>query len=74
MSSKKEIEKFGFERCEFNDECDFCKTPKRGSYARMIRHAESSAETDYYICGKCASEIIESGTFEGAYDTRVIFK
>lgn len=72
MKTKKEIERFGYERCDFNDECDLCKDPKGGSYARMSRPAESSPEVDYYICGKCASKIIEDKKLSCAYDARMI--
>jgi hypothetical protein len=71
MKSKEEIEKFGYERCDFDDECDLCKNPEGGSYAKMIKHAESNEECDYYICGKCASKVIENGKFEAAYDVRI---
>lgn len=71
---KQEIEAFGYERCDFNDECDLCNDPKQGTYARMIRHAESHSEADYYICGKCASKIIDDGKFSCAYEARINYK
>jgi hypothetical protein len=67
MATQQEIEDFGFERCDFDDECDFCITPQQGSYAKMSR-SECGAEAEYYICGKCASEIIKEGKAESAHD------
>lgn len=69
--AEKKIEEFGYERCDFDDECDLCGNPEGGSYARMIRHAESDSEADYYICGKCAMKIINDGVFDSAYSARL---
>lgn len=44
----------GLELCEFNDECDFCKDPMGGSYARLVRNPMDVTETEFYICGTCA--------------------
>ena len=74
MKSKKEIEAFGYERCEFNDECDLCNKPQHGTYARMSRPAESNPEADYYICGKCASRVMKDGKFTCAYEARLNYK
>lgn len=41
------------ERCEFDDECDYCSKPRKGSYASMCRGSDF-VETNFYICGKCA--------------------
>jgi hypothetical protein len=43
------------ERCGFDDECEYCKNPDGGSYAKMIRVPMENAEVDFYICGRCAS-------------------
>lgn len=43
------------ERCDFDDECDHCKTPSGGSYANMIRVPMENPEVYFYICGRCAS-------------------
>lgn len=42
------------EICEFDDECDFCKSPEDGTYAKLNRVPEDVTETEFYICGKCA--------------------
>lgn len=43
------------ERCNFDDECDHCKNPEGGSYAKMVRIPMENPEVDFYICGRCAS-------------------
>lgn len=47
-----------YHKCEFNDECERCDTPKKGSYAVGYTNDESGEEVDYYICGKCAESCI----------------
>jgi hypothetical protein len=47
-----------YHRCEFNDECESCDTPEKGSYAVGYMNDESGEEVDYYICGKCATSTI----------------
>ena len=47
------IEILGLERCEFDDECDYCKDPKHGSYAKIYYPGDDNPETEYYICGGC---------------------
>lgn len=42
------------ERCEFDDECDFCKDPQLGMYCSLNHIPEDVTETEYYKCGKCA--------------------
>lgn len=59
LLSQQEIEKH-FEKCEFDDECDFCDNPEHGSYAKIDYIPEDVAETDFYICGKCASVKLEN--------------
>lgn len=44
------IEKY-FDRCRFDDECNFCNDPQLGSYAQM---SYSEDLVDFYVCGKCA--------------------
>lgn len=59
LLSQEEIEKH-FELCEFDDECDFCDNPEHGTYAKIDYIPEDVAETDFYICGKCASVRLEN--------------
>ena len=47
-----------FDKCDFDDECDFCDNPQNGSYAKLYHEPEGVTEAEYYICGKCASENI----------------
>ena len=47
-----------FDKCDFDDECDFCDNPSNGTYAKLYHEPEGVTETEYYICGKCASEAI----------------
>lgn len=43
------------EKCEFDDECDFCTNPKGGTFVRS--HGGYEYYDDYYwICGKCFTE------------------
>lgn len=44
----------GLERCDFDDECEFCSHPKGGSYALISGYYEP--EVDYYICGHCVKK------------------
>lgn len=44
--------KGGLELCDFDDECEFCRSPKKGTYASISGYEQP--ETDFYICGKCA--------------------
>ena len=44
--------KGGLDLCTFDDDCDFCKTPKKGTYVSMSGYEQP--EADFYICGKCA--------------------
>ena len=53
MTKKEAVEYLHLERCEFDDECDFCDKPEGGSYCRLVHIPEMGTETDYYICGKC---------------------
>lgn len=56
---QEEIEKH-FQRCEFDDECDFCPSPEGGSYVSMSPSGDGiDAEANFYICGKCAPAKIE---------------
>lgn len=50
----------GLERCEFDDECDFCDSPSEGSYCRLSHNAEDVTETAFYICGQCARAALDA--------------
>jgi hypothetical protein len=64
--SPQEIEKH-YERCEFDDECDFCETPEGESYVSMSPGCDGvDAEANYYICGKCAPAKIEKDLKDAA--------
>ena len=52
MNREDKIQQFGLERCEFGDECDFCKDPSGGSWCKLAT-SESGTETEYYVCGTC---------------------
>jgi len=43
----------GLERCEFDDECEFCSEPEGGVFTRLIHNAEDCTEAEFYICGSC---------------------
>lgn len=47
---------YGLEKCDFDDECDFCKNPEGGSWAALYHVPEDVTETRYYICRKCILE------------------
>ena len=47
-----------FDKCDFDDDCDFCDNPSNGTYAKLYHEPEGVTEAEYYICGKCASEAI----------------
>jgi hypothetical protein len=58
--SKKEIESIGLVSCELgNDACNFCDRPENGVYAQMT--GLESADIAYFICGRCAIDVIKSG-------------
>jgi len=48
----------GLERCEFDDECDFCNAPEQGVFTRLIHNVEDTTEAEFYICGGCLWNII----------------
>lgn len=50
-------------RCTFDGECDFCKKPKKGSYVLMSCGSDYE-ETEYYVCGKCATKRHYKGSIE----------
>ena len=56
--SQEEIEKY-FIRCEFDDTCNVCDDPQGGSYAIGYSNNECGCEVDYYICGKCATLVVQ---------------
>ncbi len=45
----------GYEKCSFEDDCDFCAKPEFGSWVELLRG--DIVEALHYKCGKC---IIES--------------
>ncbi len=47
------IEALGLDRCQFDDECDYCDKPENGIYVKMYHPPEDCSEAEYYICGKC---------------------
>lgn len=47
----KEANRVGYERCDFNNDCDKCKSQKLGTFADMVY--SDVDECNYYICGKC---------------------
>jgi hypothetical protein len=49
----------GLERCEFDDECDYCDSPEQGSYVRLHHIPEDGTEADFYICGACIMDAID---------------
>ncbi len=53
------IEMEGVKRCNYDNECDFCAVPQKGSYVKPSGNYEHPDECDYCICGKC---IIENQT------------
>jgi len=48
----------GLERCEFDDECDYCDSPEQGTYTRLIHNPEDCTEAEFYICGGCLAGAI----------------
>lgn len=52
----------GLERCEFDDECNFCHNPQGGSFTRLIHNAEDCTEAAFYICGDCAWKAVDAFT------------
>jgi hypothetical protein len=52
----------GLEQCEFDDECEFCKSPQGGSFTRLIHNAEDCTEAEFYICGDCVHEALRRYT------------
>ena len=56
-------------RCEFDDECENCDSPEKGSYAVGYTNDECGEEVDYYICGKCAEDTITQKLAE--YDKEI---
>lgn len=58
--TKEEQEYFNnlYTKCEFDDECEVCDNPQKGSYATGYTNDESGEEVDGYICGNCAESTI----------------
>lgn len=50
----------GLERCEFDDECEFCQSPQGGSFTRLVHNAEDCTESEFYICGDCAWKAVDA--------------
>jgi hypothetical protein len=57
----------GLEQCEFDDECEFCKSPQGGSFTRLIHNAEDCTEAEFYICGDCVHEALRRYTTPPAH-------
>lgn len=55
MTINKKAKELGLDRCDFDDECDFCNNPQNGSWVKLIRGYDYT-DTGYYVCGKCISE------------------
>ena len=50
------IDYLGLQKCEFNDECDFCEKPTgEFSYCEIVSGI-GYTETNFYICEKCIPE------------------
>lgn len=52
MTPEEAAKYLGYERCEFDDECDSCKEPEQGSYVELFV-SEAGTEAVRYVCGKC---------------------
>lgn len=55
----KYIKDNGLERCEFDDDCDFCDSPEGGTWVQLCSIPEDVTEATYYICRKCINERAE---------------
>lgn len=54
------------ERCNFDDECDVCNNPSKGSFAKMSRIPMENPEVEFYICGTCiAAGLLPNGKDKG---------
>jgi len=49
------IKHSGLVRCDFDDSCDKCSTPRGGSWVELYC-TEGVSEAVYYICGNCIKE------------------
>ena len=58
MNLDKAIEFMGVDRCEFDDECDYCNKPMDGSYVQMS-DTPDGREANFYICGWCLPEVAD---------------
>ncbi len=41
----------GLQKCSYNDQCDFCDSPKLGTFIRTGGHEYN--DDWYWICGNC---------------------
>jgi len=53
QEEQKLIEQY-YTKCDFDNECDCCNKPEKGSYAVGYTNDMNGADCDSYICGKCA--------------------
>ena len=71
MDKKEFIEASNYEKCEFDDECNFCESPSGGSWVQVVNMGENGTEYDHYICDKCLTALAEKsteGNFYGGWD------
>jgi len=54
MNIEEAVAHLGLEKCEFEDECDFCESPSGPSYVSLSHIPEDVTETNFYICSACA--------------------
>jgi hypothetical protein len=70
MTKEQYIKYFGLEKCNFDDDCDFCDKPQGGVWAKITTAWET--ETEYYICGECIDEKakeFDKQKYEQQFDT-----
>jgi len=49
-----------FTLCDFSGECDACDNPKGVSFAVNYSNSECGMGCDYYVCKKCAEDMIKN--------------
>jgi hypothetical protein len=52
MALEDDVKTLGLQRCDFDDECEFCDNPQGGSWVQMFV-AEGVTEAEYYVCANC---------------------
>jgi len=60
MKTDKELEEVGLTKCDFDDTCDRCYSPKGGTFASGYANDMCGEEVDYYVCRKCATDGYEN--------------